>query len=280
MVSVQSHPLIGPVGECIYCGTQSGRLTDEHVLPYSLDGCLVLPQASCDSCAEITSRLEFTVAREMYELLRIKRDFKSRRKKRRPTHFAADVVDPQGQRSTTQIPTSVFPTSYVALELPPPGILTGAPKTTKNPEMKLHIKRDETEYNRALETLDLRAIGFRHKLDWASLLRFIAKVAHGYTRALVGKAGYEPTLPDLILGRSSHLSYIVGGGSVNPHPGEVAFALVPAGQDLYLTAFLTLMGRGRLPTYQAVAGLIRDETTVVQALVSRGYMLNSANDGA
>jgi HNH endonuclease len=47
----------GPVqftskGACIYCGTTGVKLTDEHIVPYSLGGSHVLRDASCLQCAD------------------------------------------------------------------------------------------------------------------------------------------------------------------------------------------------------------------------------------
>ncbi|WP_217539485.1 HNH endonuclease, partial [Stenotrophomonas sp. GbtcB23] len=49
---------LAPVGASIYCGATDGRLTEEHIIPKGLGGTLVLPQASCDDCAAITSLFE------------------------------------------------------------------------------------------------------------------------------------------------------------------------------------------------------------------------------
>ena len=44
-----------PVGRCIYCGAFSNALTKEHIIPFGLAGnALVLPKASCQTCAAIT----------------------------------------------------------------------------------------------------------------------------------------------------------------------------------------------------------------------------------
>ena len=51
------------VNECIYCGSKS-NLTDEHIIPYSLKGWVVLPKSSCTDCARITSMIE-SLAKEL-----------------------------------------------------------------------------------------------------------------------------------------------------------------------------------------------------------------------
>jgi hypothetical protein len=48
----------GPVGRCIYCYDGTSILGNEHIIPFSLNGTHILPQASCLKCAEVTSQVE------------------------------------------------------------------------------------------------------------------------------------------------------------------------------------------------------------------------------
>ena len=51
------------VGHCIYCPRTDG-LSDEHIIPYGLNGRWILPQASCPSCRDKTSAIETAILRE------------------------------------------------------------------------------------------------------------------------------------------------------------------------------------------------------------------------
>src|SRR5260370_30199329 len=42
------------VGRCIYCGATKGKLTEEHVSPFGLNGCVTLLEASCLDCNKVT----------------------------------------------------------------------------------------------------------------------------------------------------------------------------------------------------------------------------------
>ncbi|HEY6333960.1 MAG TPA: hypothetical protein VI756_31880 [Blastocatellia bacterium] len=70
------------VGRCIYCGEVDGRLSEEHVTPFGLSGALVLLHASCQKCADITSRLEGGVLSRWFAA-RAALGTKTRRKKER-----------------------------------------------------------------------------------------------------------------------------------------------------------------------------------------------------
>jgi HNH endonuclease len=53
------------VGRCIYCGS-TDLLSEEHIIPYSLSGHYVLPEASCDKCAKTINRFEQFSTRTTY----------------------------------------------------------------------------------------------------------------------------------------------------------------------------------------------------------------------
>ncbi len=53
------------IGYCIYCLKTNCELSDEHVVPFSLGGDVLLPKASCSKCATITSQFELQVARKI-----------------------------------------------------------------------------------------------------------------------------------------------------------------------------------------------------------------------
>ena len=52
-------------GECIYCGS-TNELSNEHIVPYALEGVHVLKDSSCKSCADLTKKFELDVARKLW----------------------------------------------------------------------------------------------------------------------------------------------------------------------------------------------------------------------
>ena len=71
------------VGRCIYCGASEGKLSDEHVTPFGLNGRLVLLKASCEKCARITSSVERRILRGMLFAARAELGTRSRGSSRR-----------------------------------------------------------------------------------------------------------------------------------------------------------------------------------------------------
>lgn len=79
MLRAHQYP---PVDRCIYCGDREveGGLTDEHIVPQSIGGALILPRSSCRECAIPTGAVEGDFAGQA--LRPIRRQFKFPQKSR------------------------------------------------------------------------------------------------------------------------------------------------------------------------------------------------------
>jgi 5-methylcytosine-specific restriction endonuclease McrA len=55
-------------GECIYCGALANetKLTDEHIIPFSLGGKAVILNGSCMVCAAETAKIESELGRKAF----------------------------------------------------------------------------------------------------------------------------------------------------------------------------------------------------------------------
>ncbi|MDB5161197.1 MAG: hypothetical protein JWO96_577 [Candidatus Saccharibacteria bacterium] len=71
------------IGACIYCDKTDVNLTDEHITPYAFGNVTgdILHDASCTSCAAITSSFELTMLRENFLPIRSVLQMPSRSKK-------------------------------------------------------------------------------------------------------------------------------------------------------------------------------------------------------
>jgi hypothetical protein len=90
----RSYTKYNGFGRCIYCGVSGSivKLTDEHIIPNSLDGGSELEDASCPTCAGITKKFEEYCARKIYGGYRYLHNSKSYHKKNWPTSFPATLV--------------------------------------------------------------------------------------------------------------------------------------------------------------------------------------------
>ena len=113
-------------GACIYCGARGVKLTDEHVIPLSLGGFHILEGASCKECADITTKFERDVAREMWGDARNSYNAPSRRKKERKTHI---VLTDHNSGRRVKVLYSEYPAAMVFYKMGRAGLLEGLPDT-------------------------------------------------------------------------------------------------------------------------------------------------------
>lgn len=254
-----------PVKKCIYCGS-TDNLSDEHIVPFALNGTMILPKSSCRTCAKITSKFELTVARRMYGLLRYILGYNTRNKKVTPSHLPVSYTTSAGVTESTYLKIEDYPCTYFVPYLPPPGILTGTPLTDKNPEgIRLEFRGDPNEIEQVNLSIDSK-ISKLHlnsnypygnsDFPYGDFNRLLAKIAHGYLVAHCGQEGYVPFLPDIILGRSPYLSHYVGGLSgadIHMFSYHIFLELLPTNEAAYLSVNIQLLGGVRMQTYQVIA---------------------------
>lgn len=254
-------PYIASPGRCIYCPGRPD--SDEHIIPQSLGGRLVIENASCKDCRRVTSEFERIVAREMYWPLRLTLGIKGSKKHKteRPTHWMG-VLEDGDSIQDAPIEVGRFPAIYTVMEFAPPGLLIGLPMHSGNPEMKLRLKASDTEIRALCDDLGVGNLKVEHTLQWAPFARMIAKICHAYAVSVVGLEGMRFYLPELILGTSGHLSHHVGGLSDPTHelkpPHDLGLAIQTFNGAPHIVGRTTLFGANRFPTYEAVVGEILD----------------------
>ncbi|QQP97962.1 HNH endonuclease [Lysobacter enzymogenes] len=195
------------VGACIYCGVRAQPLSEEHVIPKGLGGTLVLPSASCATCAMLTSQFEMRVLRGFMDKGRQALGIKSRKSHKRAYEAtnAQALIQADGTIQRFDVPTEE---SIRVLHLPvlalPYFLDHDRPPT---PETK-HINVDAIEtLTFGLDNSDLigrnQAVGarFEDEVDLWAFVRMLAKIAHGYHVAMRGVFPMEesPLVP-IIMG--------------------------------------------------------------------------------
>lgn len=205
------------IGECIYCGSKHVDLSDEHILPYSLGGKEILQQASCETCARITSQLEGSVSRNMLGSLRTALDYPTYHKKSRPPLQVVASVEGISWRVTVE--PSEYPLFVVLPQLKllggafdghcpdPPSICHGA---WIQPIRMIGVGK--------FVEIGADTITAESVIDVHSFLRVVAKI--GYC-AVVWSCGFEAVQGALvvpsILGRENEIARFVGE---DPLPSE------------------------------------------------------------
>lgn len=249
------------VGHCIYCGSKS-QLGDEHVIPFALNGGLLLPQASCDTCAKVTHRYERTVARTMLGHFRIRHKVQSRRPEQRPTHITVGTLMPDGSRGTVRVPVDEHPTMIFPYKFDQPTLLRGLP-----PDVEDFRWVPVSVFSKA--ELD----AFIAKYHWdrqttvkmvpEEFARMIAKIGYSFAVAEFGARSFRP-LPqilDIILERTKNVAYAVGGDWDIPPPDPkgkhvlIPSALIKPG-GAWVVIEIRLFPAFETPQHRAVVGEI------------------------
>ena len=257
---------IKPVNCCIYCDTSVGKLSDEHIIPFSLGGNLVLPKASCKECAKKTGTLEGYIGRHIFQDVRIEFNLPTRRPKERPTHLPLrEGFSPSPAEAPIRlIPTKDYPGSLLLFIHEPPGILSGHPPDkpgTIQPFICQITDRDRVEN---LKKQNIEAKIYR-EIQPDLILRFLAKMALGVAVVACGLDGFIPFIRPLILTRDGNASHWIGGTTKQmdefPPPiskEPLAHRVVAFRRDIGLEAHLLvqiqLFAFLGAPIYTAVVG--------------------------
>lgn len=165
-----------PVGSCVYCGSTE-NLTDEHVVPFALGGNLILPKASCEACAKITSLFERRVTRGFMLPARTVAGLPTRRPKERPTSFGMEVGAPDDLRQV-EFSVAGFPAFLQLPHFAKPGFFSGPPYKTGvviDGIDTIHFGKDPRELAGEMGITSMRQTATIAATDFA---RMIAKIAY------------------------------------------------------------------------------------------------------
>ena len=202
------------VNRCVYCGRSDGKLTKEHIVPRGLHGNLVLPAASCEQCAKVTSELERRVLKGFMERGRRAMGISSRHKGR--TASPSTTIELIGNDGEKRAFEASFDASPQVMHLPVFSLplRLGGLSEVGNPS-ELEISAIDTLHLGDPRTLLLeqKAIGvqFDDRMDLWAFARMLGKIAHCYHVAEKGwfPLHQSPILP-VVLGVSDQAKEWIG----------------------------------------------------------------------
>jgi hypothetical protein len=207
------------IGKCIYCEDPSPPLTREHILPRGLGGneapdglsnTLVLNNASCQSCQNITKQIENACLVAMMGPGRAKLGL--RRKDRLQSTTMAHVDRHDGSSEDREIAWDHVPGAIVLPSFYEAPILSGAFVPEFPPcDYQFCVVAPA----RAMST-DTRRVGVSLMADAKMFARMLAKIGLGVTVAHLGMQGYKTLVRELIL-NDSHQHGFVGGFAGTNH---------------------------------------------------------------
>jgi hypothetical protein len=253
----------GLVGECIYCGAKL-ELSDEHIIPYGLGGRLVLPKASCSTCAEKTSKFERTCLRTMYGPLRLLYGLPSRRKDARPETLDLRVKrTPDSPWEDVPVAQERFPFLITFPMFDAPGLFGGtAAGEAQKPAAKRFWIRGASPYyeffsllEELVHELKVHTIMPVAKHDVPTFCSMLAKIALSAIVARGGRATPQSTLARIAVGEDMDncLHYI--GAVAKDEPPSAMLHELSVGRMLKADAVVVrirLLARLGTPTYMVV----------------------------
>jgi len=120
-----TRTVLGNVGKCIYCKKSGVALSEEHIIPYGLNGNQVLLNASCSDCSKITSAFELDILRHTFMLPR--KVFKMRSRHNHDDEIPAKLEIEGKTVQSIKIPKDDAPIMFALPIFLPPSVLDNRP---------------------------------------------------------------------------------------------------------------------------------------------------------
>jgi hypothetical protein len=249
--------ILGAASACIYCGSTSS-LSDEHIIPYALEGEFVIREASCKLCAKKISRFERKILRDALLAQRTAMRLRTRRPRERPTSLPL-VHTVEGVETIAHVPVADHPT-YLALPLfALPAYLRG----DDLPNLKVVapgariVSVSATTLQAAASRVAQGEIGVRNSLDIYAFAKLLAKIAHGFV-AIADLGNVEVYLPGAMFASDESIGKWVGGAPDEKLTAEGLHACrieIIEGEILVRIRLFAQLGG---PEYLVVAGRLID----------------------
>lgn len=198
------------IGKCIYCKTSAGKLTDEHIVPYGLNGEWELLQASCEDCQKITTKFERRVLADTFRAARAALNLKSYRGKKNRNRSYPLLIKKDGQWQQIEL---AFPESLKIIPLPgfkPPAFLDNRPYVEGVQYEHIDYLQIGETAEKIAQKLDVDDVGIDLHF-FLPFARLIGKIAYGMAVLKFGLDGIDESfLLPAIMGQSNDIGRWVG----------------------------------------------------------------------
>lgn len=181
---------------------------------------MILPDASCLQCADVTGGIEQVLLRTMWGPFRTLAGFPTRRPKERPKTLPIDVEFYDGREGQIWVPAEDYPAMLNLPILPPARALRGLPDNGAVPVDALNWTwADRDALIRVAKAHGAKTV-HSTPVDTYRLVRVLAKIAHCKAVADFGVNGFVPLALDLVFGRSQCLNFLVGCRNAQQPPSD------------------------------------------------------------
>jgi hypothetical protein len=264
-MSQQQGPTIYPAPEkCIYCYEYKPPMTDEHIIPLSLNGPYIFRNASCEDCRKKTHEFETQVINELFREFRIRYGARTRKPKNRPKTLWLRT-----KQGKVEVAANEFPAAAMFFKLGKANYMLRRPPFDPTFEWIPSVIFDSEEGDAVIAKHGWEDVTYQFKLVVYDFVRMIAKIAHGYAVAELGLDAFKPMVVDLILGHATNYGYLVGGSMTIepsvPDKGNHWIALgMGAGTISPPVVLVTvrLFQQAQTPSYHVVVGRLETEEQI------------------
>lgn len=247
--------------KCIYCFKSGCTLTREHIVPYFLGGELVLQNASCNECSNITSAFETALSRESFAHWKHKHKLPSRKNKN-----YKEFLDGQNI-SYEDFPAPLFMPHATTI----PNVLCGQIHDFEFSDMwKIVGLTDDAQLQKFYQKFPNYEYRYKHIFnEWSRLL---AKIGYSYIVAEVGLYNFEQIgITDFIRGEKKTNSQFVGGLVDIPEPyiekgHNLSWGVTGRSDYIFLISELRLFQNCKSPVYTVVGGKVQGQKRVREFL--------------
>ncbi len=244
------------VGTCIYCGKKEDKLTNEHIIPFGLNGKWILEKASCSGCNKITTKFEREVLRNI--LYSARASYKSRSYHGSlPKHFS--LIGIRNEKTVEiEVPVEQYGAVICLLEYPLPAYMDNRRYGNGIKVIGSRLVRTNgRDLSELAKELGLDSIQFISTFRSQNFERFLAKVAYGFAIYQFGLDAIDTTyvLPT-IRGEKDDVGMWVGCCPSSVGNPDI-FVEFSQNQNKDLIVKLHLFGGLQLPTYVVVVGRMK-----------------------
>lgn len=269
MFHLPTHPkkTYAAVNCCIYCGTTE-ELSDEHIVPFGLGGRWVLPKSSCGDCAKKIGAFEGTCQRTMFGPLRMYFNLPTRRRKERPKKLPLKVkLTPDAEWSFIDVDQEVYPFLVVLPLLRMPDELSGYTTSgergaaVRNLWVREASFRDGTMLHLKALAAELKVAAIEPGGDVRvpEFFRMLAKIAHAFAVAELGRGSFSPFLTPMICNAdTSNCVQYIGSLQFTEHATaglhELSFGSYTCARPDIVAVRIRLLASLETPTYYVAVG--------------------------
>lgn len=252
------------VGRCIYCDSTQPPLTREHVVARGLGGdrapnagseAMVLLNASCEQCREITGKFEKDCLNGMFGPARARLDLN--RKDRAKPDGRAQIVYRDGRQEKRRIGIGYLPGAMILPNFSAAGVFLGSDWA---PPADTKIMQIVIADQQRLRDPNIHKVSVEIQINLDSFARMLSKIGLGVAHYCLGPDAFHPVARDFIRTGDGHPNLYVGGFA-DTHGGPKApgtfHSISLWHHQMHLVVTIQLFADAGAPVNYAVIGPIR-----------------------